>query len=267
MQIVIGIALLAAGAIIDRVATAVWSRTAERRRWQFEVPDQLRISISGSVVEDTGDQQFTTGLEQAKALAVVLPSLGRAWRSVDVRNVTVSGQVGGGYEGNLVLMGEPDSNQVTKDVLDEFGQRLGVSHDGTSIKLYDFEGLVRDVPRAFLAEVTEEEHDYEFVDNDFEKVVSWYWRLEAYGEPVQEDYGLVIRVLNPFGDSAVQHRIVIFCGSHRYGTLAAARWFVDADLPEGDFAAIVKTSVKEQHAHPPQLFWIREMPTQGSEDD
>ena len=46
---------------------------------------------------------------------------------------------------------------------------------------------------------------------------------------VISDYGLIVRATNPFTpeDSPEKRTVVLFSGSHTYGTMAAARYFVE----------------------------------------
>lgn len=74
------------------------------------------------------------------------------------------------------------------------------------------------------------------------------------GGVVRSDVGYIVRTENPFSSS---HRVVLIGGAHTYGTVAAARWWVEhgreRTLPV-DAAVLVEAEVVPgDHVAPPQM--------------
>ena len=115
------------------------SRTVNRRRWGLSSPDRVRICVSASPDVETGQyRRPSTGIGQAKALALIAPSLTRGWRNIDIQSVyfpqDLSGQE---LEADLILLGGPKTNQLTRWALDLLGDSLGVTQDGSVIEAGD----------------------------------------------------------------------------------------------------------------------------------
>lgn len=185
-------------------------------------PRRVRLCISASPGFETGVyQRPTTGIGQAKALAQVSPSLTRAWRDIDVQNVYFSGEIAGSdLETDLILIGGPKTNALTRRVLDIVGEEMGCTQDNSTIIVGDrrFEGKVDD---------------------------------NATGT----DYGLVMRLSNPFSSG---HRLIVLAGSHTFGTVAAARFLVSDSLPSkhsDDFAVVIEAPVERGHALKGSVAW------------
>ena len=204
------------------VATGLYKKTTARRRWDLQKPDQLHVFVSSSGAVSTGDySRPTTGIGQAKALAIISPSLTRGWRSIDLQNVLLSSEFHGrDLESDLILLGGPKTNQVTKQALEKIAERFGANQVESTI--------------------TAGNETFSGVMNEANEVVT--------------DYGLVIRTSNPFVEST-QRRLVILSGCHTFGTIGAARFMVESKLPKGDFAVVIKTTVKGDHALPPAEVW------------
>ena len=88
------------------------SRTVNRRRWGLSSPDRVHICVSASPDVETGQyRRPSTGIGQAKALALIAPSLTRGWRNIDIQSVyfpqDLSGQE---LEADLILLGGPKTN-------------------------------------------------------------------------------------------------------------------------------------------------------------
>ena len=62
---------------------------------------------------------------------------------------------------------------------------------------------------------------------------------------VISDYGLIVRATNPFRpeDSPEKRTVVLFSGSHTYGTMAAARYFVEVMHRKFGFRTLKKNNI------------------------
>ena len=214
------------------MSAAVWAvsgfytRLSARRRWRLRTPSEVRICLSASPPVNTGAYlRPATGIGQAKALAIIAPSLVKAWRSIDIENIFFSDDLPGhDYEADLILIGGPKTNVVTARVLEEIGMSLGVTQKDSQIIAGEqvFEGSASP---------------------------------NADQNTVQIDYGLIVRTQNPFRTG---RRLIIISGSHTYGTVGAARFIVeDKSMMRStdDIAIVVKTRVERGHALSPQLVW------------
>lgn len=193
----------------------------------METPSEVSICLSVSPPVDTGAYlRPATGIGQAKALAIIAPSLVRAWRSIDIQNIFFSDDLPGhNYEADLILIGGPKTNAVTARALEELGMSLGVTQKDSQI-------------------ITDKQI--------FEGHTS---SKSSESNIVQTDYGLIVRAQNPFRKS---RRLIILSGSHTYGTVGAARFIVeDKSMIKNanEVAVIVETRVERGHALRPQPVW------------
>lgn len=208
-------------------ASGFYTRLSSRRRWRLETPSEVSICLSVSPPVDTGAYlRPATGIGQAKALAIIAPSLVRAWRSIDIQNIFFSDDLPGhNYEADLILIGGPKTNAVTARALEELGMSLGVTQKDSQI-------------------ITDKQI--------FEGHTS---SKSSESNIVQTDYGLIVRAQNPFRKS---RRLIILSGSHTYGTVGAARFIVENKSMmqnANEVAVIVETRVERGHALRPQLVW------------
>ncbi len=141
-------------------------------------------------------------------MSLLVPSLARAYRNVDLEQVQLSSDLPGkDLETDLISLGGRKTNAITGQLLDRIPD-LPFSVENTMIRWQEteYEGIVHD------------------------------------GRVVQ-DFGYVVRSDNPF---APGRRIVVVAGSHTYGTVAAARWLAEAggskDIP-ANTAILVKADV------------------------
>lgn len=219
----------AAGAILSSGLTAgvaalrwwVVKRLPAKRTWRFNNANSMVVVVASSAVIDTGVyQRPTTGIGQVRALALLAPSLMRAYRDIDLERVRMSSQpLGHEFESDLLILGGPKNNAYAEMVMGALSERLPFHLDYPTIR---------------------------WGSTEYESVVE--------GGVVKTDVGYVIRAVNPVSPS---HRLVIIGGLHTYGTTAAARWWADhgssRTLPE-DVAVLIKADVLPgDHAAPPQM--------------
>jgi hypothetical protein len=157
--------------------------------------------------------------------------------------------------GNLVLLGGPDANSVTREVLSRV--HLGVEFLEVSRDLLTAVRADGRLPLAAPADA---------------RTAAWWrrrpaagWRIPVVldrehgrvhgpvlvGEEIRTDCGVVIRCPNPFNPA---REVVIICGSYGYGTWGAVRYIQTADflraLPAGSRAVECLLSVEVTHDMP-----------------
>jgi hypothetical protein len=190
-------ALGVSGAIIYYFIANIFPK---RRLWRLKAPREAIICISASTTTFTGEYyRKATGIGQLRALALIIPSLKTAYRNIKIENVLLSDeQLGTKIENDLVLLGGPKNNPATKILLEKL-------------------------------------KDICFVDQT-DEYICWkyqakekYYRAKVERNRVKCDYGMIIRIKNPF---STKGRIVcLLSGGHTYGVIAAATYFVN-DYPK-----------------------------------
>jgi hypothetical protein len=187
-------------------------RLPARRTWRFaDEARRLTVVVASSADVDTGRYtRPTTGVGQVRAMSLLVPLLVRAYRDVDLQQVSLSAHTPGrDLESDLLLLGGPKSNEIADRALRALpGLPLTVRGN-----LITWDGT------GYQGEVTEDR--------------------------VTRDYGYVIRAASPF---APDRRVVVVAGSHTFGTVAAARWLAEhgggRDVP-ADVAVLVTAEVHE----------------------
>ena len=208
-------------------SSAVWvygvlrKRKSARKRWQLKTPGNVLICVSSSTpVETEHYSRPATGIGQAKALALISPSLLRAYRSIDIQNIHFAGDIKGtDYEADLILIGGPKTNTLTDQALVSISDSMGITQVGSEIRAGN---------STFVGNIENESG---------------------------VDYGLVVRTTNPFSSG---NRLVILSGSHTFGTIAAARFMVESRFlakNKTDAAMIVRATIKKGHALSPEYIW------------
>ncbi len=195
-----------------------------RRLWRLRDPRTLVICASTSIRTDTGEYyRPATGIGQVRALAITTHSLHRGYRNLDTRNILLSDdQIHGRIENDIILLGGPKNNTFTRRLLDKLKSQPVADQSGSVI--------------SWLRPPNQRE----FVPATSDRLVT-------------TDYGLIVRVRNPFSTSDTT--ACLFSGGHTYGTIAAARYFAEtlfqrARFARGvarNYAAIVRCDVVDGH--------------------
>ncbi len=213
---------------VASTATFTRRRTNSHRRWRLKDPSSLRICVAKSTSIDTGVYtKPATGIGQAKALALITPSLIRGWRDIDLQQVWFADSItGSSIEGDLILLGGPKHNELTAEAFRLLGHRFGVYQEDSVISIGDGGS-----------------GDHQVVCGTVES------------RDVRTDYGLVLCARSPWSP---EHRLVLISGCHTYGVVAAARYMVESkevrNAPE-EFAAVVESRIREGHTLSPTTFW------------
>lgn len=168
-----------------------------KRLWQLRDPSKAVICISTSSVVDTGKyNRPTVGIGQVRGLTIISSSLSRSY-NIQVKNILLSeDQVLDRIENDVILVGGPEHNRLTRRFLDRLS--------GSGLAIAD------QVDNVIYWKKTPEEEVFTPVTID---------------QRVERDYGLIIRMANPFASSDTT--VCLFSGTHTYGTIAAARFFTE----------------------------------------
>lgn len=187
----------AASFFLHRVAI-----TKARRLWRLRQPKGLSIVLSTSARVSTGTyDRPVTGLGPARALGLVAPSLVTAYRTLSENAVTLSEFCDDrAREGDLILLGGPKNNAVTREALARLDRKLPIT-----MKTVKDERILRRT------------------DSGDELVQPASTPSPSFGRS-GADYGFILRAPNCFDSSGT---LTIFAGTHTYGTVAAARYFLD----------------------------------------
>ena|SRR5690554_3988565 len=116
----VNVALMGVGAAAGVVRHRVRSTMPARRLWPFDQVTDLTVLLANSAATHTGEHMRPgTGIGQVRALGIIAPSLARAHRelppdAVQLVRVGISTRM----EGDLVAIGGPKTNPVTKDILE-----------------------------------------------------------------------------------------------------------------------------------------------------
>ncbi|MFG3097539.1 hypothetical protein [Streptomyces sp. NPDC048202] len=215
-------AAIVGSAVTASLGYARWQlsrRFPARRTWRYCSPNTLTVVVASSAHVHTGKYaRPTTGIGQVRAMSLLVPSLSRAYRDVDLQQVRLSSTMPGKeIENDLLVLGGTKNNQIAEQLLDR----------------------IPNLPFQSLGEV-----------------IDWggqHYEGHTDGQTVTKDYGYVVRARNPF---SAGRRIVILAGSHTFGTVAAARWLLEngarRDLPT-NVAVLVEADVFEDgHVAPPR---------------
>lgn len=219
------------GAVIGLVLSAALAFIARRvlinrakRLWRLKEPATLAVVLSTSASIETGAySRKMTGLGQARALGLIVPSLTRAYGELNSNAVNLSAHVAGSSrEGDLILLGGPKNNEVTREVLQRLAPRLPIS----------------------VQTNVDEEVVYRAEDGSTTVMPPASTPAPSQLRPGY-DYGYILRSVNCFNPKT---SVTVFAGTHTYGTAAAVRYFLDnakefRALGNRQYALVVKVRV------------------------
>lgn len=202
-----------------------------RRAWHLTDSSRLVVCVAASAATDTGEYvRPATGIGQVRALAVILPSLNRGYRELDVDHINLSSEaLHRGRDHDLICLGGVKNNRITAELLDTLSDYVPLAMQGSTI-IWDGEEFIGEVGDGVVA----------------------------------KDYGFIIQTRNPFAYR--ERRCVILAGSHTYGTIAAARHFVNKygrlrvwNL--NSFAALVCADVRDEYVCPAEEIRFARIPS------
>jgi hypothetical protein len=187
-----------------------------QRLWRFHKPDSVVICTATNKTDTGLYIRPSTGIGQVRALVFIVTSLNKAYKRFDFKRILLSTeQIGHYIENDLILLGGPKNNQVTKLFLEKF----------------DFYNLVN------------QSDDGSIYWQKTNKVFSG----EIKNEVVVKDFGYIVCTRNIFSANS-HNRLVLFSGSHTYGTIAAAKYFCETVLKsakyrQADYVILVSCDV------------------------
>jgi hypothetical protein len=166
-----------------------------KRLWGIVFPEKTIICTS-TVKTDTGEYtRPATGIGQLKAITYLVTSLNKAYKKIDFKNILYSEEeIKQNIENDLILLGGPKNNQITKLFFERF--------DFHNIVLQNINGVI------------------------YWQETNQVFKGEIINGKVTKDYGLIVRMDNIFSSSR-KTRLILFSGCHTYGTIAAARFFCE----------------------------------------
>jgi hypothetical protein len=219
------------GAVFGLAISAVLAFLAKRvqvsrakRLWRLREPSTVSVVLSTSASVGTGAYiRKMTGLGQARALGLLAPSLTRAYGETDSNAVTLSVFTNGvSRQGDLILLGGPKNNEVTREVLHRMASTLPITMQtigDEKILQRTADGSLAVLPPASTPAPSQSRAGY--------------------------DYGYILRAVNCFNPKT---SVTVFAGTHTYGTAAAVRYFLDnpkkfRSLGDRQYALVVKVRV------------------------
>lgn len=241
----VNIANLAVDALVGIVVSVVLAsvplmrwwllKRRARKLWPIQA-SRVAVVLSTSAATDTGKYIRTaSGIGQVRALAIIVPSIYRAWRGrLDVSHVLLSENVTTEWTRDLIVLGGPKNNQVTDQILKKF-QRAASSHPGWPV-------------------VTQVNSTIFWSGIEYEAEV-------CQDGSIAEDFGLILRWRNPFNE---RMSLVMLAGASTFGTIAASMWYCGENRPSEDtaskdlkdaphFIALVRADVRNGHVAIPSL--------------
>ena len=167
-----------------------------KRLWGYLVSDKITI-CTATTKADTGEYlRPSTGIGQVRALAFVITSLNKAYKKVNFKRILLSDEeIKHHIEDDLLLLGGPKNNQITKLFFEKF----------------DFYNLLNQAEDGSI----------------YWQKKNIVYKGETRNGKVTKDYGLVIKMKNPFASTA-NTKLILFSGCHTYGTIAAAKYFCES---------------------------------------
>lgn len=182
------------GVLAVLVSRLLYKILPARKLWQISNPTRLLICVAASTRTHTGKyRRPSTGIGQVRALAIISASLDTAYKRIDTKSIILSDEPKRTkLENDLILLGGPKNNEVTREFLERIQAKCSVSQTE--------EGICWAIGRAPV--------NYNPVSRD---------------ETIRTDYGLIIRTKNPFSEG--NKTVCLFSGGHTYGVVAAALYF------------------------------------------
>ena len=101
----------------------------------------------------------------------------------------------------MLILGGPKNNQITEKFFELMDDKQPAIQNGSTI-------------------YWRKKEDDKWIDDGAD-----VYNGEVHDGKVVKDYGLALRTQSPF--TAQPRTVVLFCGCHTYGTLAAARYFTE----------------------------------------
>lgn len=244
--------MTAIGVVFGAALSKLWSwfgtSIPTKNLWQIAKPEELVVIVSDSTIppwetseltkessrQSIGDKKVqypnrrpTTGIGQVRAFAYAVDSIKKAYGNLKLKNLFMStDELNDRLNDNdLLLIGSPKTNDIAGRFLH---------------KIKDYQPAIQSGSNIY-----------------WRKDGKWEERFgeEANGQ-IDTDFGLIVRANNPFAPEGTceERTVVLFSGSHTYGTAAAAKYFVECmhknkklkakTLKRNNIAVLVSSNVK-----------------------
>jgi hypothetical protein len=222
------------GALLVALGYFIQVRLPRRKLWRLSKPSDLVVCAATSTVTDTGEyHRPATGIGQVRALAVAVNSLSKAYsRQLDLDNILFSIEpLQERIEHDLLLLGGPKNNEATAHFLNAMKDVQPA---------LQFANPDRIVWR-------EKTNKGRWVNNGAVEFTAKVARKQ-----VVIDYGLIMRVQNPFTTTR-DTSVILLSGGHTYGLVAAAKFFAEnmkkmaKHVKQRNLVAVVSTHVIDGH--------------------
>jgi hypothetical protein len=225
---------LPVGALLALLVFWIRIRLPKRKLWQIHDPSNLVVCAATSTLTNTGVyRRPATGIGQVRALAIATCSLTRAYsRLLDIQNILLSADpLHDRIENDLLILGGPKNNQLSRRFLD----------------LLADEQPARQIESMILWRVNQ-------TGNQWIDQGALEFEGNATNKRIVTDYGLIIRAQSPF--TSRNRTVILFTGSHTYGTVAAAKFFTEELRPhlrrlthkgQKNFTVLISTHVVDGH--------------------
>lgn len=212
VNLITGIIVFIFTVILNKVIT----KLPGRRLWGIKDPGSLKIIAATSTSTNTGVyNRPATGIGQVKAATYVTNSLNKTYKRFDNENIYLSiEQVDLMLNNDIILLGGPKNNRFTKQLFER---------DEITKYVYQQEGRI-------CWGLGESETAVEYCG-------------EESDNKIKKDYGIILKIENPF--SHKDHTLVLFSGSHTYGTIAAAKYYTEVKAKDFRF---LKSSMSSYYA-------------------
>lgn len=192
--------LFGAGLTCIKCRDLLTRRIPVRNLWQIRDVESLAI-IAASVPVETGQYlKWATGIGQLRALGVLRESLSKGYHEIKSNQILLaSDSVQRCIENDLILLGGVKNNKLSKEFMECLEDRIPVRQEGSTI-------------------FWRERHRQGWSDQEE--------RFEGHTikNVADNDYGLIIRARSPF--TAQPRTVLLISGSHTFGVIAAAKFFV-----------------------------------------
>lgn len=194
-------------------------RINKRKVWRVRDESTIHVVLSTSSTDTLGEyRRMASGVGQIKAFGHLSRSFykyypKKLFDQVYLSDESVDGEL---HKGALILIGGPNTNRITRCLLDMYLPQLGLTIEGNNI-------VFPDDGKVFLPKTED--------------------------GSVTRDYGVLIASPNPYNK---EERCLTFFGAHTYGTEAAARYFARNDgyfsqLRKEFYVAVVEANIHSGH--------------------
>ncbi|HEU5375316.1 MAG TPA: hypothetical protein VFV38_07755 [Ktedonobacteraceae bacterium] len=181
-------------------------RLPHRRLWRLSDPSKLTVCASNSTNTNTGVySRPSTGIGQVRAMALAINSLNVAYhKQLDVKHILLStDHIQDRMENDLLILGGPKTNRVAAELF----------------KAIEFEQPAIQIKTVIYWRT--KLRDGHWIDDGADT-----YDGHAVNRKVIQDYGLIVRMQSPF--TSRQRTVILFSGSHTYGTVVAAKYFTES---------------------------------------